>query len=66
MESQKPTALRNERSLSCLRCDVPMQRVRVEEWHPGNILLKQLQKIADGAGISIYRCKQCGKIEFFK
>ncbi len=55
-----------ERQLSCLRCGVQMQRVRVEEWHPGSILLKQLQKIADGAGISFYHCKQCGKIEFFR
>ena len=55
-----------ERQVECVRCAVPMQRVRVEEWHPGSILLKQLQKIADGAGIRIYHCKQCGKVEFFR
>ena len=67
MESNKPqNRIPQERQLDCLRCNVPMHRVRVEEWHPGNILLKQLQKIADSAGISIYHCKQCGKVEFFR
>lgn len=52
--------------IQCVRCSIPMVRVRVESWSPSNILLKQLQKIADGAGLRFYHCKQCGKIEFFK
>lgn len=51
---------------SCVHCNVPLVRVRVETWAPSNILLKQLQKIADNAGLRIYHCKQCGKIEFFR
>jgi hypothetical protein len=38
----------------------------VEDWYPSNILLKQLQKIVDGANVRIYHCKQCGKVEFFR
>lgn len=65
MDSVLPK-LRNDQQLSCLRCSSPMQRVHVETWAPSNILLKQLQKIADHAGIRIYHCKQCGKIEFYR
>lgn len=52
--------------INCIRCGVPMKRVRVEDWYPTNILLKQLQKIVDGANVRIYHCKQCGKVEFFR
>ena len=52
--------------VSCVHCDVPLVRVQVETWAPSNILLKQLQRIADHAGVRIYHCKQCGKIEFFR
>ena len=34
---------------TCVHCNVPMKRVRVEDWYPSNLLLKQLQKIVDGA-----------------
>ena len=27
---------------------------------------EQLQKIADHAGVRIYHCKSCGKVEFFR
>ncbi|MCR5306621.1 MAG: hypothetical protein K6E36_09000 [Oscillospiraceae bacterium] len=57
---------KQERPVICIRCNQPMPRVRVETWAPSNILLKQLQKIADHAGLRIYHCKQCGKIEFFR
>ena len=50
----------------CIHCNVPMKRVRVEDWYPSNILLKQLQKIVDGANVRIFHCKQCGKVEFFR
>ena len=50
----------------CVHCNVQMKRVKVEEWVPSNILLKQLQKIADNAGVRIYHCKSCGKVEFFR
>ena len=50
----------------CLRCNVQMPRVKVEEWFPSNVLLKQLQKIADHTGVRIYHCKSCGKVEFFR
>ena len=52
--------------LSCVRCNVPLRRVRFETWAPSNILLKQLQKIADSTGLYIYHCPRCRKIEFFK
>ena len=55
-----------EKPVTCIHCGTPMQYVKVAEWHPGNLLLKQLQKIADGAGVRVYHCKQCGKVEFFK
>ena len=50
----------------CIHCNVPMKCVRVEDWYPINILLKQLQKIVDGANVRIYHCKSCGKGEFFR
>lgn len=50
----------------CMRCNVQMKRVKVEEWAPGSILMKQLQKIADHAGVRVYHCKSCGKMEFFR
>lgn len=50
----------------CVRCNVQMPRVKAEEWAPNNLLLKQLQKIADNSGVRIYHCKSCGKIEFFR
>ena len=53
-------------SICCIRCGTVMQPVRTEKWHPNNLLLRQLQKIADSAGIRICHCKCCGKIEFFK
>ena len=43
-----------------------MERVRVESWAPSNLLLKQLQKLADHAGLRFYHCKCCGKLEFYK
>lgn len=52
--------------IECPNCKVPLNRSRIEEWSTGNILLKQLQKIVDNAGISIFHCKQCGKIEIYK
>lgn len=52
--------------MNCIRCAGQMKRVRVEDWYPSNILLKQLQKIVDGANIRIYHCKQCGKVEFYR
>ncbi|GEM_PF-2889448 len=56
-----------QQEMCCLRCGKPMVRIRAERWHPGNLLLRQLQKLADGAGIEIYHCVSgCGKIEFFK
>ncbi|MCQ2408645.1 MAG: hypothetical protein MJ065_09015 [Oscillospiraceae bacterium] len=54
------------RQIICPHCNVPMIRVKVEAWAPTNILLKQLQKIADHAGVRIYHCKSCGKVEFFR
>ena len=62
MEPQKTPG----EGLSCVRCDVPLARVRFEAWAPSNILLRQLQKIADNTGLYIYRCPKCRKIEFFK
>lgn len=50
----------------CTRCNVQMPCVKVEEWAPNNLLLKQLQKIADNSGVRMYHCKSCGKIEFFR
>ena len=50
----------------CPHCNIPMVRVKVETWAPTNILLKQLQKIADHSGVRIYHCKSCGKVEFFR
>ena len=50
----------------CVDCNVHMKRVKVEEWAPSNVLLKQLQKIADHTGVRIYHCKSCGKVEFFR
>ena len=41
----------------CVHCNVQMKRVKVEEWAPTNVLLKQLQKIADHTGVRIYHCK---------
>ena len=58
--------LKKEQTVICVRCNQPMPRVCVETWAPTNILLKQLQKIADHAGLRIHHCKQCGKIEFFR
>lgn len=52
--------------VTCVHCNVVMKRVKVEEWAPGNILLKQLQKIADNSGVRVYHCKSCGKVEFFR
>lgn len=51
--------------IDCLRCKVPMQHIRIEHWS-SNVLLKQLQKLADGLGMRVYHCKQCGKVEFFR
>ena len=51
---------------NCPNCGNPMQAVRVDTWSPTNLLLKQLQKIADSAGLKFYHCKSCGKIEFYK
>lgn len=52
--------------VTCIHCGTEMQYVKVEKWHPGNLLLRQLQKIADGAGVRVYHCQCCGKVEFFK
>ena len=52
--------------IQCPNCKVQLQRARIEEWYTGNILLKQLQKIVDHGGISIFHCKQCGKVEIYK
>ena len=54
------------RNVTCVHCGSEMQYVKVEQWNPSNLLLKQLQKIADHAGVSVYHCKTCGKVEFFK
>lgn len=51
--------------IDCLRCRIPMHQVNIENWS-SNILLKQLQKLADSLGMRVYHCKQCGKIEFFR
>ena len=64
MNQNNPSA--QPAAINCIRCAVPMKRVRVEDWYPSNILLKQLQKIVDGANVRIYHCKQCGKVEFFR
>ena len=52
--------------LSCLRCGSDMHPVDTEKYLSGSLLLKQLQKIAANAGIRIYHCESCGKIEFYK
>ena len=52
--------------VTCVHCGTEMQYVKVEQWSPSNLLLRQLQKIADGAGVRVYHCKNCGKVEFFK
>lgn len=53
-------------NVTCIHCGTKMEYVKVAEWSPSNILLRQLQKIADGAGVQVYHCKHCGKVEFFK
>ncbi|MBR3269577.1 MAG: hypothetical protein IKI58_12755 [Oscillospiraceae bacterium] len=55
-----------EKVLSCLRCGAPMKPVATEEYTAGSLLLKQLQKIIANAGIRVYHCTGCGKIELFK
>ena len=50
----------------CPNCKTQLNRSRIEEWSTGNLLLKQLQKIVDNAGICIFHCKKCGKIEIYK
>ena len=52
--------------LSCLRCGSDMHPVDTEKYLSGSLLLKQLHKIAANAGIRIYHCESCGKIEFYK
>ncbi len=51
---------------NCPNCKTPMHRVRIEQWMPTNLLLKQLQRIIDSAGVTIFHCKQCGKVEFYR
>ena len=51
---------KQERPVICIRCNQPMPRVRVETWAPSNILLKQLQKIADQFIIGRY-ARKCFK-----
>ncbi len=58
--------MQEEQALSCLRCGTPIRRVRIETWSPGNLLLKQLQKIAENAGLQFYHCPKCGKLEFYR
>ncbi len=55
-----------EQNITCLRCQTPMQRVKIETWKPGNLFLVQLQKMVDGVGVTIYHCPCCGKLEFFR
>jgi len=50
----------------CLRCGSTMQPVDTERYAAGNLLLKQMQKIISGAGIRVYHCPGCGKIELYK
>ena len=53
-------------ALCCLRCGSAMRSVDTERYAAGNLLLKQIQKIISGAGIHVYHCPGCGKIELYK
>ncbi|MBQ8921218.1 MAG: hypothetical protein IJ060_03535 [Oscillospiraceae bacterium] len=54
------------KQLCCLRCGADMHQADTEKFLSGSLLLTQLQKIAANAGIRIYHCEGCGKIEFYK
>ena len=69
MNSQTPNRSAQQgakKPLCCLRCGAPMKQVYPENYQSGSLLVKQLAKVISGAGIRVFHCTRCGKIEFFK
>ncbi len=65
-QTPENTEKQPDKQLCCLRCGAAMKPVETEQYTSGSLLLKQLQKIISGAGIRVYHCTGCGKIELFK